>query len=184
LPITDPQIIDLCRGYYDVWVGGLRARVTTALTWQRVECEVLNTPWYGVFAPAAPLAGLSAGDALPIFNACSIQHVRSNKITRHGWTRLAGMTEVDNQSGNISLDWRNMVAGWADAIIIPAVGAGFVNLPLYDSSESSYGEVACRAIIWGGNDPGFPLGRYQPVGSYAIKARITTQNTRKIGAGS
>jgi len=184
IPVTDPAIVDLCRGYMDVWVAPLRARVTTALTWNRVECEVLNTPWYGVYAYPTPLAGLSASDPLPIFNACSIQHVRSNKITRHGWTRLAGMTETDNQAGNISLDWRNIVEDWADAVIRPAVGAGFVNLPLYSASDEQYGEVACQNIIWGGNDPGFPLGRYQATGSYVVKARISTQNTRKIGSGS
>lgn len=184
LPATDPQIVDLCRGYIDTWVGALRARTTTALTWNRVECEVLNTPWYGVYAYPTPIGGLSAGDPLPIFNACTIQHVRSNKITRHGWTRLAGMTEVDNQAGNISTDWRNMVSDWGDLIVRPEVGVSFVNLPLINSDDTPYGEIAAQAIIWGGNDPGYPLGRYQPVSSYQIKTRITTQNTRKIGSGS
>lgn len=184
IPLVDAQIGDLCRGYMDRWVGAVRSRTTTALTWLRVECEVLNTPWMGSFSYPVPLPGQSASDPLPIFNATSIQHVRANKITRHGWTRLAGMTEVDNQAGQCSLDWRNMVATWADGIIRPAAGVGFVNLPLYDSNDEEYGEVACQNIIWGGNSSLFPSGRYQSTSSYFINPRITTQNTRKIGRGS
>lgn len=161
---------------FDRYVENLAPFQSTGLTHTKGELYEVNGIDFDTFVPTVPPTGALAGDTLPPFNAVSIQQVRQTRATRHGWKRIAGITEAQQDDG----------------ILLPGVVTGLQTAaeelwslnPFVEDPNNSARVMGLQSIIWGGNDVGFPLGRYSGIAGFVVNPEITSQNTRKIGRGS
>lgn len=143
---------------------------------RRSELYEVNGLAYGVYASPTNDPGEQVGEPEPSFLSVSIQQVRQSRATRHGWKRFGGITE--NQVSGQTLtgpgfsQWQSIAAE-----LFPPI----LTLDSQEFPETRY--ISFQPIIWGGNDPDFPEGRYSAISSYVVKNVVTTQNTRKSGRG-
>lgn len=183
-PVTDPLITGLCAGFASLWRGLLVARMSLQFRWDRVLFEHVNGIEIGAYIFPAGQTGSNSAQMLPTFNAVGIQHVRGNRTTRHGYTRLGGITEGDVDNGVLTSAALIAFQNFASQFIRPVGAENILEFDILDDEGETINVLSCQNIIWGGNDPGYPTGRYQvPVG-FDVRERITSQNTRKVGRGS
>lgn len=168
------------RGFYFKWVNLIRSVQSTILTHVRTEMNELTGIEQGIYAAETPVAGTKVSPPLPIFNAASIQFVRSSRLTRHGWKRIAGLCEADTDGDNLASALITLINTALSGTMQPG-GSVFTQI---DENDDTIGEFMLRPVIIG--DPVEPstLYRINPVTSTVVKPLITTQNTRKIGRGS
>lgn len=160
----------------ELWYELFSEVQSNLLTYERVELYEVNGIEIDTYSWPTPPAGVQGGELLGTFEAVSVQLLRGSRATRHGWKRFAGVTEPMAVGGvltaGLQVDYAvaastmfNSIVNLQDAVI----PSRFINV---------------RAIIWGGNDPAYPLGRFSDIVSVQVKNLISTQNTRKIGRGS
>jgi len=108
--------------------------------------------------------------------------VRGDRTTRNGSKRFAGIGEISVANGVMS---PALVGSWE------AVGRelflgelGVITVQMEDDEGTPLGENYLEPIIWGGNSPSFPLGRFQRVIGIRVNPNISSQNTRKRGRGA
>lgn len=145
---------------------------SSALTYIRSELLEVNGVDIDTFAYAPGVTGLVSGDYLPVYNAYGIRLNRTNRLTRNGQKRIAGVPEANSANGALPSAIQTALATEADALF---AGDRVIVDPV-DEDRSMF----LRAIIWGGNDPAYPLGRFQFISGVTVNNLITTQNTRKI----
>lgn len=183
-PVTDVQITGLCAGFGSLWRGLLSNRISVAFRWDRVLFEHVNGIEIGAYTFPANAIGGDATQMLPTFNAVGIQHVRANRVTRHGYTRIGGITEGDVDNGVLTSAALTTFQNFAAQFIRPVTGENILEFEILDGAEEVVNRLDAQNIIWGGNDPAYPTGRYQVPTGFDVRERITTQNTRKVGRGS
>jgi hypothetical protein len=179
--IAEPSAYnELAKGFFTLASEQIRAQQNVGISHVRCIVEELGALEYGDFVPPVPLPGTVAGESLPVFNAVSVQYVRSSKITRHGWKRFAGVPETFS-SGNALTP--GAITAW-NAIILNLMNPAGITVDQYDVEDNIIGEVFMRPVIVGQPVPPSDLIRIQVPASVAVRPNLTTQNTRKIGRGS
>lgn len=173
----------LARSFAQQYFAKIRPLQSNQLTYDRVEVDEVNGLDIGSWTFPDPSTGAVAFAALPPQDAISVQFVRGNRTTRHGWKRFAGVPETSTDNGIVT---PGLQASWTSVLHDALMPEGFpvLRLDILNDEEEPAGFVDVRLIIWGGNDPGFPTGRKQNVVGFDVKPNISTQNTRKIGRGS
>lgn len=171
------DLSDYVQPMFNLWTNTLRPHQSTGLSHVRGELYEVNGLDFGVYAPATPVAGQETGAALPTFTAVKVQQVRETRATRHGWKRFAGLTEAQVSGNAIDPTWMDE---WIN------VGQVLFNgLTTLDSAEfPTTRSITFQPIIWGGNDPAFPLGRYSAISSVVVSSQVTSQVSRKQGRGN
>lgn len=173
----------LAKGWGELWWAQTSPQCDATLVYDRVEVDEVNGAAIGNYAYVGGQTGQVAGDAMPSFAAVSVQLLRGDRTTRHGWKRFAGVPEsfcVDGALTSAAITaWQSVIRNLYMPTPVPVVDVNLV-----DPGDEVVGTVSLRAIIWGGNDPSFPTGRYQDVAGFDVKGEVSTQNTRKIGRGS
>lgn len=180
--VTVPS--DLAYGFATKWREQFQPILANSYTFDRVEVEEVNGVAIGSYAYPAGTTGTLVQEAFPPQDAVSIQLLRGDRTTRHGWKRIAGIPETAAAAGLLTTSYQTLVQNAIRPMIYPATVPPLVTVDLLDSEGEDIGTVDLRAIIWGGNSPSFPTGRYQVVQGFDVKPDITTQNTRKVGRGS
>lgn len=164
---------------FELWTDNLAGVQSTSLFYRKGELYEVNGLEYDAFVPDNATTGTITGEHMPVMNAVSVQQVRATRVTRHGWKRFAGIPDVPSWGANNSLT-PTAIAAWEDAVT-PLFGEAIV---LNRQGSDPVQTITLIPIIWGGNDPGYPMGRYSLISGISVKANISTQNTRKIGRGS
>jgi hypothetical protein len=154
------------------FVNKFKPHQTTALAYIRTELYEVNGVEMDVYAFAPGVTGNASGDYLPTFNCYAIRQNRSTRITRNGQKRIAGVPESAQTNGVVAPATVNALANAAANLWVDEV--------LYDDDTQTGRQLYVQGIIWGGNSPQYPLGRYQIINSCTVNNRITSQNTRKI----
>lgn len=176
------QPTNLARGFGVQFMALNRLWQSNALTYDRCEVEELNGTAIGV-APYSPgIVGAVAQEAMGPFVAVSVQKVRFDRTTRHGWIRLPGLPETSQVNGVINAPIVNQINDAIQGSLMPE-GAPVLRVVQINDEGDDSTWVDLRLIIWGGNSPAFPLGRYQDVSALDVKNETSTQNTRKVGRG-
>ena len=171
---------ELAYGFFDLASSLIRAQQNPAITHVRTIVEELEGVEYGDYIPPVPPPGSVAGEPLPIFNAVSVQYLRSSKLTRHGWKRFAGIPETFSVGNTLT---PGAVVAWTN-IIDNLMNPEGILVPQQDVGGDPVGDVFMRPVIVGLPVPPSEAYRVQIPSSVAVKSLITTQNTRKIGRGS
>ncbi len=162
--------------FAELWYDTFSGLQSNQLTYERVELLEVNGIDIDVYAWGTPPAGVQGGEILGTFEAVSVQLIRGSRATRHGWKRFAGVTEPMALGGVLTGALQADYAAAASTVFNSVVS-------LVDPiTPSRY--INMRGIIWGGNSPDYPLGRYSDIIGVQVKNLISTQNTRKIGRGS
>lgn len=121
---------------------------------------------YAIVTPAPALAGtLSAGDPEPSYIALEFQFIRSTRASRHGWKRIAGVSENGVSGNDITGTYPTAVNTAATAMFSNVIGAG-----------GTYTPVIVRRNIVPALSVDFPVAD-------VVFKRLSTQNTRKAGRG-
>jgi len=177
MEVLSDDLSDYVQPIFDTWVGQLTENQSTGLTHVRGELYEVNGLDFGIYAPSVPSAGLLAGDSMPPFVAVKVQQVRASRATRHGWKRFAGLPEASASNGQLL---PAVLTAWQDNMET-----------LFDENQTFYSSefpmtrnITLQPIIWGGNDPDFPLGRYSAIDDVVVSNETTSQVTRKIGRGA
>lgn len=157
---------------FNYWTDQLSPLVSEGLSYVRGELYEVNGLDFDVYVSSPPIVGVGTGDTLPPFNAVSVQQVRASRATRHGWKRFAGILEPQQDDG-ILLP-ANLTA-WQQAMDVI-----FDEEVTYADPLTPTRTLTLAPIIWGGNDPAFPLGRYSLIAGVQVKEIVSSQNTRKI----
>lgn len=158
------------------WTASFAPLQSNQLTYDRCEMNEVNGVFFDIYVPAVPLAGGKTGEVVSTFESFSIRQVRSTKATRHGYKRFAGVVEGDVSNGLLTGPALSAWATAAEAKLHQPITLNSITFP----SRS----LLLQPIIWGGNDPAYPLGRYNIVNDVVVGIRTTTQNTRKVGRGA
>lgn len=154
------------------FVDAFTPHQTTALSYVRTELYEVNGVEMDVYAFSPGVTGAVTGEYLPTFNCYAIRQNRSTRITRNGQKRIAGVPESAQANGVVGTSTINALATASNNLWVEEV--------LYDDDIQSGRQLIVQGIIWGGNDPAYPLGRYQGINSITVNNRVTSQNTRKI----
>lgn len=170
------SLANMAQSAYELYTSTLDDLVSTMLIFERMELYEVNGLDFDIYSPPVPETGTIGGDVLPPQDCVTIQLVRQTRATRHGYKRLAGIAEQVVQNGQLtSAAYPNYVAGaqilWGQTTTLTNAASPSLQLGLDN-------------IIWGGNDPAFPLGRYSPIADVSVDPWIRTQNTRKVGRGA
>lgn len=161
---------------FEQYVEELTPFQSSALTHVRGELYEVNGLAFDIHTPSDPVLGLLAGEVMPEFTTFSVQQVRASRATRHGWKRIAGMVEAQQSGGTI--------LGPALAAAQAAAETLWFGEQEWTDPLAPSRNMVIAPIIWGGNDPGYPLGRYSQISNVLVKNRVSTMNTRKVGRGS
>lgn len=171
------DLADYAEPMYNRWANTLSPFQSAQLIHTRTELYEVNGLDFGIFASEDPTAGTETGDPLPSFNAVKVQLVRQTRATRHGWKRFAGLVETQVQGNSLTTgaltEIQNQVAA-----LYP------VNFTLDSVEFPTTRSITFQPIIWGGNDPDFPEGRFSAIANTVVANTITTQVSRKVGRGS
>jgi hypothetical protein len=173
----------LAKGWGVKWFEALAGNFNVGLAFDRVELDEVNGVDIGNYAYVNDETGVVPGEALPVQDAVSVQFLRGDRTTRHGWKRFGGVPETFQAGGELT---SGAITQWTtdmQTLYFPTLSP-IVNVDLIDPGDDAIGSVGLRAIIWGGNSPAFPMGRYQPIEGILVKPNVSTQNTRKVGRGS
>lgn len=181
--LTVPQPSFLAASFGEEYLATLRPLQSNQLIYDRVEVDEVNGTAIGSFIYPDPSTGAVNAASLPPMNAISIQLVRGDRTTRHGWKRIAGIPETATDNGVVT---PSLQESWKAALlpILLPEGVPVKRFDMVNDGGVPAGYVDARLIIWGGNSPSFPMGRKQNVQSLDVKPNITTQNTRKVGRGA
>lgn len=170
------DLSDYCEPMFNLWRDALSPGQSNLLYYRRCELYEVNGLDYGIYASPTNQTGTQVGEPLPSFTSVSMQQVRQTRATRHGWKRFAGITENQVVGNTLTspglLTWQDIADGLFDGTFV---------LPSIEFPETR--SLTLRPIIWGGNDPRYPFGRYSDISSVVVKNVVTTQNTRKVGRG-
>lgn len=173
---TGSSLTGFARALFNLWYTNWDSVQSSRLTYVRGELYEVNGLAFDIYIPDVAPTGTRTGDSLPVQDALSIQQVRQSRATRHGWKRMAGMAEIFQANGVVD-------AGILTAAQEAATATFNSPIILTDDADPTH-TMQLEGIIWGGNDPAFPLGRYSRILETRVNPRITTQNTRKVGRGS
>jgi len=173
---SSDDLADYAQPMFEHWSTALAPGQSNLCYSRRSELYEVNGLDYGVYAADTNVPGTQVGEPEPSFMSVSIQQVRQSRATRHGWKRFGGITE--NQVSGQALTSAGL-SQWQDiaANLFP------FNLTLNSQEFPATRSITFQPIIWGGNDPDYPTGRYSAISSYVVKNVVTTQNTRKAGRG-
>jgi len=128
-----------------------------------LEVEVVSGVFDSYLLPwGSVIPGNVAGEYLPPFVAWGFQLNRTNKLTRNGSKRIAGVAESQVSNGAAA-------AGAASFLATMATALG-------EDLEEDAIAIASPAIVR--YAPGGAVDTWQPVASVTYR-RLTTQNTRK-----
>lgn len=177
MEVLSDDLSDYAEPMFTFWESTISPLQSVALTWERCELYEVNGLDFGIYAAPTPVPGEIGGNVNASFVAVSVQQVRASRATRHGWKRFSGVPETST-TGNILIP--AMQAAWAAAAEDLFGGAFTLESSEFPETRS----ITFVPIIWGGNDPGYPLGRYSYIEDVVVKQNITTQNTRKRNRGS
>lgn len=170
----------VARGFYFIWANLIKTVQTTALSHLRTEVTELTGLEQGIYANPTPVIGTAVSPMLPTFNAASIQFIRASRLTRHGWKRIAGLTEGSVTLNDLTVDAIDDI----NAAIAGALVVGGAVFPQIDTDGDTVGEFTIEPVIVGDPIPPSSLFRINSVNSVIVKPQVTTQNTRKVGRGS
>lgn len=171
------DLSDYTQGFFDQYSIAMRQAQSTGLAHVRGELYEVNGLDFGIYVPPAPVVGVDGTDPLPSFSAVKIQQVRASRATRHGWKRIAGLVEANVVGNSLTTQAREEWQGIADELWGQPV-------EFLSSEFPDMRYMIVQPIIWGGNDPDFPLGRYSAIETLSVSPNVTTQNSRKVGRGS
>ena len=147
----------LAKGWAIKWFETLAPSFNVGLTFERCEVDEVNGVDIGVYAYVNDEAGVVAGEALPVQDAISVQFLRGDRTTRHGWKRFGAVPETFQNGGALTAaaitDW----TGNMQTLYFPSP-IPIVTVNLVDPSDDVVGTVDIRAIIWGGKLAQLPDG--------------------------
>lgn len=158
----------------------LRAIPTTtaATAFQSVIVRDLSslTGDYGEYAvPSGERAGTRAAGSepspLPVFNAAGVRLVVATRETRPGQKRFAGLTETDNDNGQLQ------------TAALAALNAHFAVAVPNMTLGAPAALVVLKSVVVRKGPDGLPVSSQDVVG-YVINPYMTSQVSRKIGRGS
>ena len=171
------DLSDYAQPMFNHWCTNLKPVQNVSLTWERCELYEVNGLDFGIYTPFQPIPGEIGGEPLPAFVTVKVQQVRQTRTTRHGWKRFSGLSETDTAGDQLLAA---KLTNWTGAI-------GNVLTPLLTLTSAEFPgtrNITLQPIIWGGNDPAYPQGRYSTIAGNVVSSTVTTQNTRKRGRGA
>lgn len=176
MEVLADDLSDYAQPMFDYWVSNLNAVQSNQLSYVRGEFYEVNGLDFGIYADPTPGTGIGTFEPLPSYVSVGVQHVRASRATRHGWKRFSGITEAQVDGNALTSAYLSAWQAAIDGLFPP-------NQELVSSEFPETRSINVQPIIWGGNDPAFPLGRYSLIEESIVKPNVTTQNTRKAGRG-
>jgi len=161
---------------YNLYTTTLDDLQSNQLIYRRVELYEVNGIEFDIYTPDVAETGNVGGEIMSSFNAISIRQVRNSRATRHGYKRLAGVSETIVANGQLT-PTAFEAANIAGDIL-------FHEPQTWVSVNEPTRSILVLPIIWGGNDPAYPLGRFSTVDAIVVNPWVSTQNTRKVGRGA
>lgn len=147
--------------------------LSTTVTLDSVQVDnVSDGLSFGEFS-ATGYNGSQAGEAMGPFVAYGFTLLRTDKSTRNGFKRYAGVVEQAQSNGAIQSSW----TGYSALKTIESQLSA--QLALVGAS----GQLDIDPVIYGDVTPTRPTPVWQYVSGAVLQPRITTQNSRKVGRG-
>lgn len=146
--------------------------VINSVTFERVIVENLDGDLsYGEYVlPALTIGQYTDGQPMAAFAAYAIQLNRTSRLTRHGAKRIVGVSETGVTNFGVVEAGR--------LAVLQALADDF-------ASDIVYGlPTLCNPVIVGFPNDNRPSRVEVPIDTATAKTVISTQNTRKRGAGS
>lgn len=171
------DLSDYAEPMFNLWANTVSIMQHSSLTWQRCELYEVNGLDFGIYAAPTPVPGGQTGDVLPSFVSVKVQQVRQSRLTRHGWKRFSGIPEAGANGDTLAPTYRGNWQTVMETLFPTTFTLDSVEFPGTRS-------ITFQPIIWGGNDPAYPAGRYSAIANVVVSNILTTQNTRKRGRGS
>lgn len=177
MALVGDDLSDYAQPMFDWWAGEFSPQQVSGLTHVRGELYEVNGLDFGIYSPPAPIPGAVPSDGYPPYTAVKVQQVRASRATRHGWKRIGGIPENAAVNGTLTTPALDFWQAAAETLFLG-------NETLESSEFPGTRDITVQPIIWGGNDPAYPLGRYSAIEDVVVSPELTTQNTRKIGRGA
>jgi hypothetical protein len=118
----------------------------------------------------AAVSGTLTSEFLPKYVAASVRYSRPDASVRHGYKRVAGLTEAGVVDGTLVAATRTEIINWATATLTLAKNGTF------GSAADSCRYVCLRTQA---NGQELPTWRYLPCTSVFVRLNPTTQDSRK-----
>lgn len=156
-----------------LWQESLAGFQSSALTYLRGELFEVNGILFNQYNfPAGTTGEATGSDNMPPYVCYAIRQNRQTRLTRNGQKRIAGVLEGAQSNGQIT-----NAQALALELATQTIFNG--NMEITDSFGSGLG-MTLEPIIWGGNDPAYPTGKFNSIVSLSVSRYLTTQNTRKV----
>lgn len=159
------------------WGVGFDTSIVTALssqlTYQNIILENL-TDGFEFSEGTYTATGDADGQPLPVHDTVSVKLLRSSKLTRNGRKSFSGLTENQNDNGNLGMSALQI------SEIESFLGQPFTYL---DPNDNSLTAILQPVIVGRTLDVNgvyqLDLNRLNPITGATVNPRIRTQNTRK-----
>src|SRR5574338_285566 len=168
-----PPAADIAEFWATAWITKILPHQSSSLTFERVEVDEVNGVTFAQFVPVTPIAGGIVSVPVSPFAAVGIRQNRHARTTSNGYKRVGGVPTSQNTAGVLQGSY--VTAFQTDAPYL------FDDPHTITDTGAGTTSIHSVPIIWGGNDPAYPLGRFGFVDGLTVATNLTTQNSRKVG---
>lgn len=170
-----PPAEDIAFFWWNAWDSKILPHQSSSLSLQRVEVDEVNGVTFAQYVPGTPTVGGIVSVPVSPFAAVGIRQNRHDRTTRNGYKRIGGVPTSQNTGGVLQGSY--VTAFQTDAPYL------FDDPQTITDQNTGTLSIHSVPIIWGGNDPLYPLGRMGFIDGLTVNPNLTTQNSRKIGHG-
>jgi hypothetical protein len=168
---TNIMTIGHLEWFANEWADAVKSVMANSVTFIDVHADEVNGVGFLDYSYPPNVTGANAAQGLPTTTPYSIRKVRGSRLTRNGWIRLPGANENTVNGNEVSSGTRTTL----NTNLTPLLVYEFY---LYEGEEGN-NSLGLDGIIWAGNDPGYPMGKFQSIAAVDTRSLIGSQDSRR-----
>lgn len=171
--VTETNIftIDHAATWADKWFQAVKTSMCNTVNFLDVHVDEVNGIGFVDWAYPPSVTGTQAAQGLPTTTPYSIRKVRPSRLTRNGWIRLPGANEATVNGNEVAPTTRTVLNTNLTPLLVDELYVGI------DAEGTD--AIGLSGIIWAGNAPGYPMGKYQQIAAIDTRSLIGSQDSRR-----
>lgn len=163
--------LDHTATWADKWFQAVKSSMCNTVNFVDVHVDEVNGIGFSDYAYPPNWTGTQAAQGLPTTVPYSIRKVRGSRLTRNGWLRLPGTNEATVNGNEVAPATRTALQNALTPLLVNEL---FIVRGEYEDNT-----VGLAGIIWAGNAPGYPLGKYQQIAAVDVRTIVGSQDSRR-----